>query len=324
VSGLELSIIIPAFNESGRLVEGFDRVQRAAHEGRLDLARTQVIFVDDGSSDDTAQVAQDITADLPHGVVVRQSPNQGKGAAVRAGVKAATAPRIVFTDADLAIDPRQVPSLLDALDNSPLAVGTRAIGGHVDYGSWLRTRAGRSFNFLVRTLSNISLRDTQCGFKGARIGEAKVLFHFTTINGFAFDVEFLSRARGFGWNVAEVPVSWRDVPGSHVDVVRHSLTMLTDLTRARFRSASLPALLGMDLVEGIDPHAIADATAQTSLMAAPILQGNDGTVTLLAALHSAAEASPALLSLKQTLGSGVVRRVQPKEIAQARGLTCAL
>jgi glycosyltransferase involved in cell wall biosynthesis len=317
------TIIIPAYNEADRLGAGVARLETAGAEGRIDLATTQVLFVDDGSTDDTATVAQQIADRLPMAAVLRQPSNRGKGAAVRAGVRAARSAKLVFTDADLAIDPRQLPSLLAALDEAPVAVGTRAIGGHIDYGDWLRTRAGRSFNLLVRLLSQISMRDTQCGFKGARTAEAKLLFHYTTIDGFAFDVELLARAVGLGWEVREVPVSWRDVPGSHVDVARHSLTMLADLVRARLRSRSLPRLLGLELEPGA-LEGVAEACRGGSLEAAPLLVRSDGAGVVLAALHSTAEASPALQHLRTVLGGGVVRAVDSSEVAAASQIRSTL
>ena len=321
--GPETTLIIPAYNEGDRLEEGLGRLLEAAGDGAVDLERCELLFVDDGSSDDTAAVAESLARGLPSARLLRQPRNLGKGAAVRAGVRAARGRRLVFTDADVSIDPHQLPALLAALDEAPVAVGSRASAGHVDYGSWLRTRAGRSFNLLVRLLSNIELRDTQCGFKGARTAEAKILFHVTTIDGFAFDVELLSRARGLNWAVAEVPVSWLDVPGSHVDVARHSLAMLSELARARLRSSSLPVFLGLE-AEGGARAELAAACEGSSLEAAPVLEGPDGGLILLAALHSPAEASPALQRVKTQLGAGQVRSVSGDEIRAARAIEPAL
>ncbi len=320
----ELSLIIPAYNESSRLDQGVSRLRLAAAEGRVDLESTEVLFVDDGSSDDTVKVAEQIAASLPSSKVLIQGVNRGKGAAVRAGVRAARGRQILFTDADLAIDPRQIPALLGGLALAPVAVGSRTIGGHIDYGSWLRTRAGRTFNLMVRTLSKIELRDTQCGFKAAQVGYAKVLFHHTTIDGFAFDVEFLSRARGLGWSVAEVPVSWRDVAGSHVHVARHSLVMLQDLARARLRHSELPALLGLEVGE-VPLEVLGAACEGTSLEAAAVLRDPAGNRTVLAALHDPADASPALMGLRHRLGGhGAVRKVVGAELRDAAAIEAAL
>jgi hypothetical protein len=175
----------------------------------------------------------------------------------------------------------------------------------------------------VRSLSNIEMRDTQCGFKAARTQYAKVLFHHTTIDGFAFDVEFLSRASGLGWEVAEVPVSWRDVEGSHVDLARHSVGMLRDLARARLRHRELPALLGLDLDPGTSLDEVGRSCAGTTLEAAPVLVARDGSSCLLATLHEPAEASPALLRVRARLG-GQLRKVVGSQLRDAVRLDCAL
>ncbi len=232
------TLIIPAYNEAERLQTGFERLMRGSDEGRIDLDDLSLLYVDDGSTDDTASVARSIIETVPNGSVLVQAHNQGKGAAIRAGVAVARTDLLAFTDADMAIDPRQLPSLLGALGVAPVAVGNRAVAGKIDYGSSLRTRAGRTFNLLVRMLSDVELPDTQCGWKGARTAEAKLLFHLTTIDGFAFDVELLARASMLGWTVAEVPVSWSDVGGSHVRLLRDSTQMLSDLITARLRPRS--------------------------------------------------------------------------------------
>ncbi len=319
----ETTFLIPAFDEADRLAAGVERLRTASDEGRIDLERTEILFIDDGSTDATAEVAEKLAGDLPHGAVLRLGCNLGKGAAIRAGVRAARTASVLFTDADFAIDPRQAPALLEALERAPVAVGTRAIGGHIDYGSTIRTRAGRTFNALVRSLSRIEMRDTQCGFKAARTAHAKILFHFATINGFAFDVEMLSNAGSLGWQVAEVPVSWRDVAGSHVDVARHSAAMLRDLGGARLRASKRPALLGLTLEPGAD-EGLGAGCADSSLEAAPVVTTADGRIIVLATLHVPAEASPALQRLRTVLGGGVVRPVSYDEVAGARRIVPAL
>ena len=315
------SLIIPAYNEGDRLAAGFRRLEVAAQEGRVDLDDLKVIYVDDGSRDSTAEVAASLAARLPHGRVLIQSENRGKGAAVRMGVAAADTPRLVFTDADMAIDPRQVPALLAALDHAPMAVGSRAVNGHIDYGSPLRTLAGRTFNQLVRALSDVELRDTQCGFKALSSPHAKILFHLTGIDGFAFDVEVLSRTRMLGWPVVEVPVSWSDVGGSHVRLARDSAEMLRDLASARFRSGHLPSVPALTGIAVDDFADIAAEAAGTSLAAAPVLIGPDDKVTVLAALVDGAQG--VLEDLRSRVG-GVVASVLPRDIGAAASISALL
>ena len=293
-------MIIPAFNEGDRLAAGFARLERAAAEGRVNFDDLALLLVDDGSTDDTAAAAASLMATLPHGRVITKATNRGKGAAVRAGVAAATTRSLVFSDADMAIDPRQLPALLAALDDAPIAVGSRAVQGRIDYGSWLRTRAGRSFNHLVRRVSSVELRDTQCGFKALSTPHAKILFALSSIDGFAFDVELLNRSRRLGWDIAEVPVSWSDVTGSHVHLARDSITMLVDLVVARAQSSSLPTIAGLVGLDHADRSAISAAVAGTALQAAPVLQASDGSLSLLAPLVP--DAGPMLDAVAATLG----------------------
>ena len=305
------TLIVPAFNEGARLAAGFARLERAASEGRIDFDDLLLLYVDDGSTDDTASVAAGLVAGLPHGEVIVQPHNRGKGAAVRAGVAATTTARLVFTDADMAIDPRQIPTLLAALDRAPVAVGSRTVQGHIDYGSWLRTRAGRTFNRIVRAVSAVELRDTQCGFKAMSTPHAKVLFALTGIDGFAFDVEVLSRARLLGWDVAEVPVSWSDIGGSHVRLAHDSAVMLRDLLAARLRSSHLATIPGMSHVADDDPVALAELVRGTPLASAPVLIGPSGSLCLLTPL---ADASPARTDrLVEQLG-GTPRSVEVADL----------
>lgn len=302
VASPDLTIIIPAYNEGERLATGFERLMRAGSEGRLDLAALELLYIDDGSSDDTATRAADLARRLPNAQVLRQKSNKGKGAAVRLGVATATAPKLIFTDADFAIDPRQIPSIVAALDLAPIAVGSRAVRGHVDYGSRARTVAGRGFNRLVRLLSAVDLRDTQCGFKGLRTAEAKLLFHLTKIDGFAFDVEILARASLLGWPVVVVPVSWSDVGGTHVKVARDSATMFLDLIRSRFSGRHMPALVGLENLGQTSSAEIAEVVQGTPLEAAPLVVLADGRRVLLAPLVPDDEALSSLRAASNIIG----------------------
>ena len=294
------TLIVPAYNEGDRLATGFARLQRAADEGRIDFDDLRLLYVDDGSTDDTAAVAASLVAGLPHGEVLVQGANRGKGAAVRAGVTATTTERLVFTDADMAIDPRQIPTLLAALAQAPIAVGSRTVQGHIDYGSWLRTRAGRTFNRIVRSVSSVELRDTQCGFKAMSTPHAKVLFSLTGIDGFAFDVEVLSRARLLDWAVAEVPVSWSDVGGSHVRLAADSVTMLRDLLAARLRSSDLATIPGVGGIAVESRPSLAAIVRDTALEASPVLLAADGSLCLLAPLVN--DPGPMLAKVADELG----------------------
>ncbi len=313
------TIVIPAHNEGERLKTGFARLLAAAQEGRIDLETTALLYVDDGSKDDTAEVAQGLIGQLPHGKLLSLERNQGKGAAVRRGIFAVETPLVIFTDADFAIDPRQFPEMLDALAKHRLCVGSRALKGYVDYETALRTRASRTFNALVRSISSVSLRDTQCGWKGMQSSWAKVLFHLVSTQRFAFDVELLVRASSLGVNPFEVSVDWRDVSGSHVRLAKDSLQMLGDLARVR-SSRTLPRLLGLETPEILTLQEISEACYRAGLIATPLVTGRSGERTLLAVGLSESKATKTLARIRREFKTGTVRVVTPPEIRYARSI----
>jgi hypothetical protein len=230
-----LTIIVPAFNEADRLPAGMGRFDAAVTDGAVRLNETEVVLIDDGSTDDTAAVARRLLAPLPHHRVISLPANGGKGAAVRTGVALARGPYVAYMDADMAIDPRAVPSLLDALRSSEAAIGSRALAHSMVDGTYaVRAVMGRMFNRLVTTGTGLGLQDTQCGFKAFRTPVARLLFHLVGIDRFAFDVELLERARRLGLRITEVPVHWKNVPGSTVHPLHDSLSMLADVYRSRY------------------------------------------------------------------------------------------
>jgi dolichyl-phosphate beta-glucosyltransferase len=208
--------------------------------------------VDDGSTDGTSAVAaQLLSPTFPQMCIVRLPENSGKGAAVRAGAAAATAPVVAFMDADMSVDPREIPLLLEAIENAHVAIGSRsAVGSSVQNGSYQRVIMGRTFNMFVNAMTNIRLKDTQCGFKAFRTPIARILFHLMTVDRFAFDVEVLHIARQLGMQISEVPVQWQGVEGSTVRHLTDSLSMAYDVAKisARRSRPTIPALI-------VAPHA---------------------------------------------------------------------
>ncbi len=236
-----LTIIVPAFNEAARLPAGMGRFDAAVADRAIDLDETEVVVIDDGSTDQTAAVATRLLAPLPHHRVISLPANGGKGAAVRAGVALARGPYVAYMDADMAIDPRAVPLLLEALGSSEAAIGSRALATSMMDGTYaVRAVMGRLFNRLVTTGTGLGLQDTQCGFKAFRTPAARLLFHLVGIDRFAFDVEVLARARRLGLGIKEVPVHWKNVPGSTVHPLHDSVTMLSDVYRSRYGFLATP------------------------------------------------------------------------------------
>ncbi len=254
---IDLSIVIPAYNESARLANGYERFVRA--QNLLDMSRTEVIVIDDGSNDDTLRVAHEVYGHLPETLFVQQPQNLGKGAAVRLGIALARGTNVIVADADMAIDPVHFPEIVSALDTSPLAPGSRTSNGRISYESALRTIAGGVFHQLVRHYAKTHVRDTQCGCKGFQRGPARLLALLGMINGFAYDAEIFYLAEELGLTVHPVPVEWDDVSGSSVKVSRVSVTMLRDLRGLRKTNYENPVV---EFSSDVDRDALALAARQ--------------------------------------------------------------
>ena len=234
---IDLSIIIPAFNESSRLRSGFERLEPVLDT--LDRERLEVIVVDDGSSDDTMHRAHEVYGHLANSQFIQQPANRGKGASIRLGIAAARGENLITADADMAIDPHHFAPMLAELVTSDVVPGSRALEGKIRYDSILRTYAGAAFNKVVRHYTRTEIRDTQCGCKGFRRGPARLLALLGMVDRFAFDAEMLYLAQRLALHVKPLPVSWDDVEGSSVRVGHDSLEMLRDirgLSRTRYEN----------------------------------------------------------------------------------------
>jgi glycosyltransferase involved in cell wall biosynthesis len=229
-----LSIVLPCFDEAERLPGTL-----AAYLAHFPPSRAEVelIVVDDGSSDGTSAIADQIAAADPRVRVVRTPHNHGKGYAVRIGVQAAQGELVVFTDADGSYGPEQLERVVAALDRAPVAIGAR-LGSQAGTGSpLLRRLASPVFNRVMRLLLGVPFHDTQCGLKGFRRDAAEALFQRARVDGFAFDAEALLVARRLGFEVVEVPVTAEDRHGSKVRVGGDALRMLADVWRVRRAAA---------------------------------------------------------------------------------------
>jgi dolichyl-phosphate beta-glucosyltransferase len=220
-----LSIIIPAYNEAARLGETLRIVFEYLNEQVPD---SEVIVVDDGSSDGTADVAEGSLARAGriHAQVIRVRPNRGKGYVVRAGLLASQAPIALFTDADLSTPITETPKLVQPIERGEydLTFGSRAldrslIGVHQP---WRREQGGRVFNLIVRLSTGLPFWDTQCGFKAFRMNVCRPLIEAATIDRFGFDVELIYLAYLAELSLKEIPVRWDHNEGSKVNVVRES------------------------------------------------------------------------------------------------------
>jgi hypothetical protein len=283
---VSLSLVIPAYNEGPRLDDGVARLRAAIAAGAIDPETTEFIVVDDGSTDDTTERAGTLFSAFPHVRMLRLPENRGKGGAVRAGVAVASASVIAFADADMAIDPGQTPQFVNALTKSDLAIGSRAASGaSVNRSSLHRSLMNRAFNRLVNALTSVDLDDTQCGFKAFRAPVAKLLFHCSVTERFAFDVEILTLARRFGLVIAEVPVQWLRVQGSQIRPWSDARSMASDVFRARRSAASVAPVPTLCVkIPGAAPGASAGTLAAFLPPGLPVVDRSDGGILVLCPL----------------------------------------
>ena len=234
-----VSFVVPAKDEERRLGESLRRLIDFA--SRQSYA-SEIIVVDDGSVDRTAELAREAALRLPAGVslrVLQHERNRGKGAAVRTGVTAAGGDCVLYLDADLATPPEETPKLLGALDEgADVAAGSRVQPGGGDMRAsqpaWRRV-GGRIFAQARRRLLLPDIEDTQCGFKAFRRRAAQATFSRQRLEGWAFDAELLYLARKLGYSVRQVPVEWRHVSDSRFRPgPGTALRELRDLLRIRW------------------------------------------------------------------------------------------
>ncbi|MEW5988606.1 MAG: dolichyl-phosphate beta-glucosyltransferase [Chloroflexota bacterium] len=227
-----LSIIIPAYNEGGRLPKTLPQVVAFLQDQPY---ASEVLVVNNNSRDDTRAVADGLAAVHPF-IRVLDEPAQGKGAAVRTGMLAARGEYLFIADADLSMPIHEVSKFLPpALSGYDVAIGSREAPGAVRYNEpQYRHLMGRVFNFIVKVLAIPGFQDTQCGFKCFRRHVARDVFTRQTINGWAFDVEVLFVALRHGYKVVEVPIDWYYRHSSRVNPVRDSVNMLREVLKIRW------------------------------------------------------------------------------------------
>lgn len=233
----QYSLVIPAYNEAGRLAASLAAVDEYCTG--LGLPWEAVVVVEK-STDETADLARAAAAKQANFLVIANEIHRGKGFAVRTGVRRATGAVVFFMDADLSVPLPCIGEFLDYFAAHPevaVAVGNRRhpASAILRRQSWLRRSLGQTFNALLRLLLPVGVRDTQCGFKAFRRAAARDIFARQTIDGFAFDVEVLLLAARRGHRVVDLPVRWVNSPESKVRILRDSLVMLRDTARLRRR-----------------------------------------------------------------------------------------
>ena len=227
------SIIIPAYNESARLGATLDRVLEHIGAQHWDA---EVIVVNDGSRDDTAEMVLARSRANPGLRLVENPGNRGKGYSVRNGMLKAAGEIRLFTDADLSSPIEEANKLFAAIEaGADVAIGSR----------WLQpdTQAqrqfyGRTFNLVLRILLGLRFKDTQCGFKAFSRSSAEKLFSQQTIEGWGFDAELLFLADRLGLTIKELPVVWSDAEGTRIHPLRDGLHMMAEVLTIRWYAIS--------------------------------------------------------------------------------------
>lgn len=227
-----LSVIIPAYNEAARLGNTLRAVVDYLRQNAPDA---EVIVVDDGSADDTAELARRAFADAGslRTSVISYKSNLGKGRAVRLGLLAARGDVALFSDADLSTPITEAPKLVEPIVNGEYDVtfGSRALDRQLIgvHQSWRREQGGRVFNLVVRVATGMPFWDTQCGFKAFRMSICRPLIEAATIDRFGFDVELLYLAFRAGLRLKEIPVRWDHNEGSKITLFTDSFKMVNEV-----------------------------------------------------------------------------------------------
>jgi len=245
---LTYSFVIPAYNESVRIRPTLDELLRYTRGQNWDA---EILVVNDGSRDDTAQIVREYGRLHPQILLLENPGNRGKGYSVRNGMLHARGDICLFTDADLSSPMTESQKLFEAIEQgADIAIGSR----------WLRTELqtepqplyrqvfGRIFNLALRLILGLRFADTQCGFKAFRRDAAQRIFPLQKVEGWGFDPEILFLARRAGLQVEEIPVLWAHSEGTRLHPLRDGLKMFVELLRIRwtamtggYATASVPS-----------------------------------------------------------------------------------
>ncbi len=236
---LEVSIVIPAYNEKLRLPSTLRALLEAQARGALVPARIhEILIVDDGSRDGTLEaIPKEVEAS---GLIrtFRLEPNHGKGAAIRKGLAQATGEWVLIADADQATPWNQLAVLAKAQEETraDIVIGSRGLSGSqlIRRQNRVRETLGKLFNRFIVMLTGLPFKDTQCGFKLMRRSGVAAFLYRLRINRFAWDVEFLMRARRAELSIIETPVVWSHQEGSKIRPFRDGLRMVVDFALIRF------------------------------------------------------------------------------------------
>jgi glycosyltransferase involved in cell wall biosynthesis len=233
--GPTYSIVIPAFNEGARLGKTLDQVIAFAQQQRW---RFEIVVVNDGSTDSTADLARQYSQRNPQVRLVENPGNRGKGFSVRNGMLNASGDIILFTDADLSSPISEALKLIAAIETgADVAIGSRWLDPSLQTKrqSVLRQVLGRVYNLLMRVILGLNFKDTQCGFKAFTRAAARAVFPSQHIERWGFDPEVLFLARRAGLRMQEVPVRWGHDTGTRIHPFRDGFQMVVEMVSIRWR-----------------------------------------------------------------------------------------
>jgi glycosyltransferase involved in cell wall biosynthesis len=228
------SIIIPAYNEAQRIPRTLEPIVKFIEAKSWNA---EVIVVNDGSTDDTAEVVRKFASRHPAIILIDNLANCGKGQAIRDGVRRATGDIVLFTDADNSTPIEDAEKLIRAIEEgADIAIGSRWVDRKLQMQPqpWHRRLNGRIYNLLLRSILGLDYKDTQNGFKAFTLAAAKTIFGLQRIAGWGFDAEALYVAHQFGFTVREVPVEYTYyAEGSKIRPYRDGARMLSELLRVK-------------------------------------------------------------------------------------------
>ena len=231
-----LSIVVPAYNEGARIEDALHRITTCAASRGWDA---EILVVDDGSTDNTAEIVQHWAQTNPRLHLIQNPGNRGKGYSVRNGLLQAAGDIVMFTDADLSAPMEEAERLFDALDRgADVAIGSRWLdrARQTIHQPLYRRFFGRCFNWVTRTVMGLPYKDTQCGFKAFKRQAAQVIFRLQTIERWGFDPEILFIARKLRYVVREVPVTWGHDERTRMSYLKDGMKMLEEMARIRANS----------------------------------------------------------------------------------------
>jgi glycosyltransferase involved in cell wall biosynthesis len=232
----QLSIVIPAYNESARIEATLERVMACVYSEQWDA---EVLVIDDGSKDDTSAIVQRWMEEHPRLHLIQNPGNRGKGYSVRNGLLQAAGEIVMFTDADLSAPMEEANRLIAAIQKgADVAIGSRWLDRtrQTIHQPLYRQFFGRCFNAITRGVMGLPFKDTQCGFKAFRRETAQIVFRLQRIERWGFDPEILFIARKLKYSIVEVPVTWGHDERSRMSYLRDGLKMLEEMAVIRWNS----------------------------------------------------------------------------------------